>query len=755
MVEKLYSLENSVIDYYTRFTNFAVRLFYDNKTARWLISIFMVLLVYLLISSHSNIYTQIAFGYGSIFFMYIVLKFENIPEYLRLFVKVLATILVLRYMYWRVTSLVYDGFFDYIGALLLLFAESIAVGIYLLGVFTSMNVLKREPIPLSDYDEADYPVVDVFIPTYNEPYEMLEKTALAALAFDYPKDKFNVCILDDGGTDQKCNDSNPQKAKAAQERRAYLKKFCDDTGALYITRARNEHAKAGNMNSALDYVSGDLLLILDADHIPAPEFLQNTVGWFLKDPKMFLVQTPHAFYNADPIERNLKVFGTTISENDMFYRYIQLGHDSWESAFFCGSAALLKRSCLDELGGIAGETITEDAETAIKLHDKGYKSAYIAKPMVRGVQADDFASLVLQRIRWTQGMVQIFIIKNSFMSKGLKWYQMLSYFSATFFWFFAISRVVFFMAPLAFLFFGLKIYSADDIEMVAYVIPHIIMAVMMSFFLYARVRNPFFSEIYETALSFFTLPAIIETAMNPRDPQFEVTPKDIDISKTYVSDFAIPFVIMFTLVSFGFVVALYKYFAHPEDASVILMTSVWNFLNLMLLLTAIAVTSEKGDVRQYIRIPLHNNCNIIIDGKKYAGEILDISEGGVSISPKKKEGKEEMLKNAESIKIEMISVEGELFEVDVNFLRAFGWGSRLIFNFHDIEKNYPVRQKLIQLIYGNTTAWNEFEAKHPVLNPIQSLVFIIKQSWKNAMFREAYALTGKYLLNYILRRKGK
>jgi len=754
MLKKIEDIGYKINNNFELFTNYAVRLFYDNLIARWIISLLAFAILYILISSHNNIYTQIAFGYGSIIFMYIVLKFENIPEFLRLFVKILATILVLRYMYWRVTGLVYDGFFDYIGALLLLFAESIAVGIYLLGVFTSLNILKRQPIDLKDYDEADYPVVDVFIPTYNEPYDMLEKTALAALAFDYPKDKFNVCILDDGGTDQKCNDPDPKKAQAARERRAYLKKFCEDTGAIYITRARNEHAKAGNMNSALDYVSGDLLLILDADHIPAPQFLQRTVGWFLKDPKMFLVQTPHSFYNADPIERNLKVFGTTISENDMFYRYILLGHDSWESAFFCGSAAVLRRSCLDELGGIAGETITEDAETAIKLHDRGYKSAYINEPMVRGVQADDFASLVLQRIRWTQGMVQIFIIKNSFMSKGLKWYQMLSYFSATFFWFFAISRVIFYLAPLMFLFFGLKIYSADDIEMIAYVIPHIIMAVMMSFFLYARVRNPFFSEIYETALSFFTLPAIIETAMNPRDPTFEVTPKDVDISKTYVSDFAIPFVIMFTLVAFGLVVAVYKYFMYPEDASVILMTSVWNFMNLMLLVTAIAVTSEKGDIRKYIRIPLNDNCNIIVDGKKYRGKILDISEGGISIEPFKKEGKEEMLKAAKDIKIEMMSVEHKPFEADVKFLRAFRWGATLVFNFDNIEKNYPVRQKLIQLIYGNTTAWNEFEAKHPILNPVQSLIFIMKQSFKNAMFREAYMLTFKYLKNLILK-KGK
>jgi cellulose synthase (UDP-forming) len=732
-----------------------INLFYNNLAVRWIVGISVLLILYILVTPHYNIETQIFIGYGSALILFGAMFVKKLPEEVILFIKLLAVVVVLRYLYWRTFhSLVYDGFFDFISALLLYLAEFIAIGIYLLGVFTSMHILKRQTIDLKEYKEEEYLSVDVFIPTYNEPFDMLEKTALAALAFDYPQDKFTIHILDDGGTDQKCNDKNPEKAKEARARRAHFQEFCRKTGANYVTRAKNEHAKAGNMNSALSVAHHDLLLILDADHIPAPQFLQRTVGWFLKDPKMFLVQTPHAFYNADPIERNLQMFGTSISENDMFYRYILLGHDFWESAFFCGSAAVLRRSCIDELGGIAGETITEDAETAIKLHDRGYKSAYINEPMVRGVQADDFASLVLQRIRWTQGMVQIFILKNSFMSKGLSWYQMLSYFSATFFWFFAISRVIFYMAPLMYMFLGLKIYSANDMEMVAYVIPHILMAVMMSYFLYAKVRNPFFSEIYETVLSIFTLPAIFQTMWSPRNPTFEVTPKDVDITETYVSEFAIPFVIMLTLVGLGFVAAAIRLVLYPEEASIILMTSFWNFLNFLLLITAVAVTSEKGDVRRYIRIPLNQQCTILVDGKHYSGKITDISEGGASIEPDRNDDNEHLLQNAKEITIELLDVSGKTFGIPATFLRSYRWGSTLIFVFKDVNDNIPVRQKLIQIIYGNTTAWQEFENQHKIMNPIQSFVYIMKQSFKNAMMKEAYALTYHYFKNLILR-KGK
>ncbi|SFV75674.1 Cellulose synthase catalytic subunit [UDP-forming] [hydrothermal vent metagenome] len=732
-----------------------IELFHKYRFFRYFIGLFVLITLYILITSQYYIQTQFVLAYGTIIFLFILLKLKKIPEFLVIFIKFLAVVIVLRYLYWRITSSIsYEGFFDYIGALLLLFAEMIAITIYLLGIFTSMNILKRQPIDLKGYKKKEYPTVDVLIPTYNEPIDMCEKTILAALAFDYPKEKFHVYLCDDGGTDQKCNDKDEKKAKEARLRRKTLQEFCQKVGATYITRKKNEHAKAGNLNSALQYIHGDLLLILDTDHIPAAQFLQRTVGWFLKDEKMFLVQTPHAFYNADPIERNLRMFGTSISENDMFYKYILLGHDFWESAFFCGSAALLRRKYIDEVGGIVGDTITEDAETAITLHGLGYKSAYISEPMIRGLQAEDFASLVLQRVRWTQGMVQIFMMKNPFLSKKLKWYQKISYMSASFFWFFAFSRVIFFIAPLMYMIFGLKIYDANTVEMFAYVVPHIIMAVMMSFFLYAKVRNPFFSEIYETALSFFTLPAIIETIFNPREPTFKVTPKGTDISKTYVSELAIPFVVMFIIVSFAFIFGIVKVFLYPNELSVIVMTLFWNFINLLLLVTAIAVTSEKSDVRRYIRVLLHQKCKIFVDGKKYKGKIIDISEGGVSIHPKNPENKEKILKNAHNISIEILDINQKPFRVPAKFLKSIGWGKTLIFEFKDIEENYKLRQKLILLIYGNTTIWDDFDASHKVMNPVQSFVFIVKQSFKNALFKEAFLLTLHHFMYILKKRKG-
>jgi len=727
---------------------------YQGRVTKLLALAFLMLITYVLISAQYNINTQFAIGYGAMLFMLISLQFKKLPDYVILFIKFMGFIVVMRYVYWRTfESLTYDGFFDFIGAILLYVAEIFAIIIYLLGIFTSLNLLKRESIDLENYPKEDWPSVDILIPTYNEPQIIIENTVIAALAMDYPKDKFTVNLLDDGGTVQKCNDKDPQKAAEARQRKADLIKFCDFVGVKYLTREKNENAKAGNLNTALSSVHNDFILILDTDHVPAKQFLKKTTGWFLKDEKIFLVQTPHAFYNQDPIERNLRMGDTAINENDMFYKNIQLGHDFWESSFFCGSAAVLRRSLIDELGGIAGETITEDAETAIKLHDRGYRSVYIREPMVRGLQTESFGALVIQRVRWTQGMVQIFLLKNPFMSKNLRWYQRISYLSASFFWFFAYSRVIFYIAPLLYLFFGLRIYNANGIEMLAYVVPHMSMAIMMSYFLYAKVRNPFFSELYETVLSFFTLPAIISVLRNPRSPTFDVTPKGQEMMEDHISDLATPFVIIFTLVALGFVASAYRLYAYPYEVEVILMTTAWNTLNILLLVAAIGVTSEKKEVRKSIRIPLNSECTIFLNGVSYKGTIIDISEGGVNVIPLDHTIKyEDIFTASPSVEIELADVDGNAFQIPSTFLKSFNWGKKLVFIFEDMEFNIPLRQKLVQIIYGNTTKWQEIEDGKPIMTPGVSFMFIIRQSFKNAMFKEAYIFTFHKIKNFILRR---
>ena len=167
--------------------------------------------------------------------------------------------------------------------------------------------------------------VDVFITTYNEEVDLVRETAIAARDILYPH---LTWILDDGARDE-------MRAVAAE------------IGVGYITRGaawqgRPKHAKAGNLNNALMATDGEFILVLDADQVPNESILDRTLGYF-SDEKVALVQTPQEFWNvpdSDPLG----------SKAPLFYGPIQQGKDGWNSAFFCGSNALLRREALMMLG---------------------------------------------------------------------------------------------------------------------------------------------------------------------------------------------------------------------------------------------------------------------------------------------------------------------------------------------------------------------------------------------------------------------
>jgi cellulose synthase (UDP-forming) len=330
----------------------------------------------------------------------------------RLSLLAVASILVLRYWIWRLLeSLPSPEQPISLAAALLLFAvETYAIAVFMLTAFINADP-KDRPLPRRVKAE-ELPTVDILVPSYNEPTDMLSVTLSAAKHIHYPREKLRVVLCDDGGTDQRCNHPDPQIAEASKTRRAELQKLCRELGVLYSTRARNEHAKAGNMSAALSRLDGDLVVVFDADHVPSRDFLARTVGYFVENPRLFLVQTPHFFLNSDPVERNLGLAPSCPAENEMFYADIHRGLDRWQGAFFCGSAAILRRTALNEAGGFSGETITEDAETALDIHAKGWESLYVNRAMIAGLQAETFASFIQQRGRWATGMIQMLLLKN-------------------------------------------------------------------------------------------------------------------------------------------------------------------------------------------------------------------------------------------------------------------------------------------------------------------------------------------------------
>lgn len=574
--------------------------------------------------------TQIAVA-STAMIAFLILKRFHENETVRVMFLIISAFLSIDYFYWRTfTTLGYNDPVSFTCAIILYLAEVYGFIVYLLSIFVNIDPLDRQPA-IMPRDKDLWPTVDVMIPSFNEEPDLLEITLLSALQMDYPKEKFTVYLLDDGGTEQRCQSDDPDLAERSRRRRKELSALCERVGAVYLTRAKNLHAKAGNINSGLENSTGELIVIFDADHAPTSDFLMNTVGWFLKDPKMFLVQTPHFFVNPDPIEKNLLTFYQMPGENEMFYRVIQRGLDYWNSAFFCGSAAVLRRKFLMEIGGISGDTITEDAETALTMHARGYNSAYIGRPMISGLSPETLGGFIGQRIRWAQGMIQIFLLKNPLLMPGLSLPQRLCYFSSCFFWFFAYARVVFILAPLCFLFFGLKIYNANFIDFMAYALPHLLAVFMVSEFLFGHVRWSFVSELYELMQSVYTLPAILKVFLNPRAPRFNVTAKGETLNQDYISPLARPFYLLLfvNIVALGF--GAVRIFVYPLERFPTIVTMCWAIFNIFILLACMGALLERRQRRAAPRMPAEIPVKVRSGEKSYAATLRDLSVHGASM----------------------------------------------------------------------------------------------------------------------------
>ena len=244
--------------------------------------------------------------------------------------------------------------------------------------------------------------VDVYVCTYDEPVEVVSATLAGCRALTYPH---TTWLLDDG-------------------RRPEMEELAEVAGARYLTRSDNDHAKAGNINAALPRTGGELVLMLDADHVPMPDALDAMVGYF-DDERVALVQSPHDFFNHDSVQHY--VVGR--HEQSLFYRVVCPGKDRHGAAYWCGSAALMRREALLEIGGVATETIAEDFHTTIRLLRHGWTSRYHDEVLVQGLAPHDLDGYLLQRDRWARGNLAVFTLPESpLRARELPILQRLSYF---------------------------------------------------------------------------------------------------------------------------------------------------------------------------------------------------------------------------------------------------------------------------------------------------------------------------------------
>ena len=461
-----------------------------------------------------------------------------------LFLSAFATLI---YLCWRVTcSIPYAyGWIAVAGSIVLLVVEILG---FVESLIHNSAILKMREHPLPKIADADYPDVDVFISTYNEPTELLRKTIVGCKHMDYPdKSKVHIYLCDD-------------------HRRPEMRALAEELGVNYFDRPDNEGAKAGNLNAALARSSSPYVVTFDADMIPRRKFLLKTIPYFVDAERineslpeerrrpLGFIQTPQSFYTPDVFQHNLYAEKNVPNEQDYFYDVIEAAKTSTNSVIYGGSNTIISRKALEAIGGFYTKSITEDFATGMLIESAGFVSLGLSEPLASGIAPSSFREHVQQRTRWGRGVIatakQLKFLRN----RKLNLSQKLSYLSSVVYWFSPVKNLIYLLSPLMFAVFCIPIFNCTLIDLALFWLPmHLLQMVALRVSSQGKICARW-SGIYETSVMPFLLLPIIKESLGITLSTFKVTKKDKPGTKRSIDKRSlVPFIILLALTVAGLV----------------------------------------------------------------------------------------------------------------------------------------------------------------------------------------------------------
>jgi cellulose synthase (UDP-forming) len=296
------------------------------------------------------------------------------------------------------------------------------------------------------------PTIDVFITVYGEPLAIVLVTIRAARDMDV---EHHTWVLDDGDSDE-------------------LRAACAEEGVGYLRREDHSHAKAGNINAALRRTSGEFVVILDADHVPSPDFLLRALP-HMHDPLVAFVQTPQAF----PVARGIVAVGSAESQR-IFYELVLPGKNYFNAVFCVGTNVIFRRRALEEIGGMYTASNSEDIWTSIELHRRGWRSVFVPETLARGLAPESLLSYFKQQFRWAYGAFEVLLRGGLFRRKGLTMDQRFQYVLAGANYLLSVAVVIFMFLPAAYLLFGVSPIRADTTTWLIHYVPFYVLIVLVT-----------------------------------------------------------------------------------------------------------------------------------------------------------------------------------------------------------------------------------------------------------------------------------
>lgn len=613
--------------------------------------------------------------------------------------RLVATVLLalfVRYFLWRSLSTLnlanpVDGIFS----ILLLVMELLAMSASALQALLLFTVKNREGEAdrFSEAVKEDRyaPSVDILIPTYNEPDFILKRTIIGCQAINYTNK--TIYILDD-------------------TKRQSIEKLAQDLGCHYITRANNLHAKAGNLNNALQKTSGELVVVFDADFVPTTNFLERTVGFFQKD-KVALVQTPQSFYNCDPVAHNLGLQKVLTAEEEVFYRHLQPMKDGAGSVVCAGTSFIARRSALKRIGYFSTESLCEDYFTGINLSAQGYDLIYLDEKLSAGLAAESIGAHVEQRLRWVRGTLQAFFIKsNPLTISGLSFWQRLGHFDGILNWFICIPRVFFLVFPVVCIFIQINPVSATLSEVAYIFFPYYIMQLTVFAWLNKRSRSLLLSEVYSLVQAIPIFFTVVNVMFRPFSKGFKVTPKGLSRDRfNYSWSLALPMTVLFGATAISLAMSI----LNPPETSFNLGL-YWSGYNLLTITIAMMTLLDLPKPSFYEWFDLKKEVNIYSGHQGYQGITQKLSEEGVEILLNQPAN---LVNLATEVAVELIP---EILFISGKITRSCVQEDsfRAIVKFQNL--SLEQHRELVQMLYCRPGQWQ----KRNTPNELQSLFLLLK-----------------------------
>ncbi|CAA7627053.1 glycosyltransferase [Magnetospirillum sp. UT-4] len=418
-----------------------------------------------------------------------------------------------RYLVWRLGTTLPDLSLD--PAALWMWLLAVVEALATLNAMATCVFLMRRSSRRAEADAGErrlasravLPPVDVVIASYNEPFEVLERSILGALALDWPQ--VRVWVLDDGN-------------------RPWLAEYCTARGVRRATRDGNAHGKAGNLNAwlaASGATEAPFILVLDADFVAQPRLLRRVMGFF-DEAGVALVQTPQSFFNPDPIQLNLLAGGALADEQRFFYHDFQPSLDAWGAAFCCGTSFVVRRDALVAAGGIPTCTVTEDMMTTYALAARGGRTVYLDEPLSAGLAPEGLGAFVTQRARWCLGTVQALRSPLSPLRARAGWAHRLCFLNAQLFWLAGVPLMLLaVLAPAVFWWTGVPAFLAEPGAFIAHFGPRFAVEAVVLGWLSRGKVVPVFSGLAPLVVAPAAVAAAARGLLRPRGQRFAVTPK--------------------------------------------------------------------------------------------------------------------------------------------------------------------------------------------------------------------------------------